>query len=176
VYCDLGEFKCNSGECIHQIHVCNGYRNCIDGSDEYNCWFGWKEEPFWRSTLRKGWKEEEPFRRSTLRKGQMQLKDFWDMIASCNTVRVKEKKQDKQMPWSPFVPGIPNEIMSPLEADISHAPRNIGKTFNVLSTRKTESCHDWSTECEDKKSRSYCETPLAKELCAKTCDKCKYGK
>ena len=27
-------FQCRNGECIEDSQVCNGYRNCYDGSDE----------------------------------------------------------------------------------------------------------------------------------------------
>lgn len=31
------EFRCGSGECIARELLCNGRRNCTDGSDERNC-------------------------------------------------------------------------------------------------------------------------------------------
>ncbi|GBM44383.1 Low-density lipoprotein receptor-related protein 4, partial [Araneus ventricosus] len=32
--CAAGQFRCNDGSCISQLHVCNGEYECPDGSDE----------------------------------------------------------------------------------------------------------------------------------------------
>lgn len=31
------KFKCNNGECTKLAYVCNGIKDCKDGSDETNC-------------------------------------------------------------------------------------------------------------------------------------------
>ncbi|XP_071492677.1 MAM and LDL-receptor class A domain-containing protein 2-like isoform X11 [Diadema antillarum] len=35
--CYSWQFQCNDGSCISDYYRCNGYSNCYDGSDEYNC-------------------------------------------------------------------------------------------------------------------------------------------
>ncbi|XP_072034298.1 uncharacterized protein [Amphiura filiformis] len=37
VGCSKKFFTCSSGECIHNIFICDGSRDCTDGSDERNC-------------------------------------------------------------------------------------------------------------------------------------------
>ena len=32
--CQVGEFLCDDGKCILEAELCNGVRNCDDGSDE----------------------------------------------------------------------------------------------------------------------------------------------
>ena len=32
--CAAGQFRCDDGSCISQLHVCNGEYECPDGSDE----------------------------------------------------------------------------------------------------------------------------------------------
>ena len=32
-----GDHRCGDGRCIRLRHVCNGYENCDDGSDEIGC-------------------------------------------------------------------------------------------------------------------------------------------
>ncbi|XP_011705943.1 PREDICTED: uncharacterized protein LOC105461159, partial [Wasmannia auropunctata] len=32
--CEANQFKCDNGQCIYSINVCDGTRNCVDGSDE----------------------------------------------------------------------------------------------------------------------------------------------
>ena len=32
-----GDFRCHASRCIRSTDVCNGYNNCVDGSDEINC-------------------------------------------------------------------------------------------------------------------------------------------
>ncbi|XP_072179347.1 MAM and LDL-receptor class A domain-containing protein 2-like [Diadema setosum] len=36
-YCGSWEFQCYNGNCIPDYWQCNGYNDCSDGSDEYNC-------------------------------------------------------------------------------------------------------------------------------------------
>ena len=40
VFCDDGQFRCNSGECITASLVCDRKNDCKDWSDEGNCTFG----------------------------------------------------------------------------------------------------------------------------------------
>ena len=35
--CDKGEFRCASGECISKTWLCDGEKDCLDGSDENLC-------------------------------------------------------------------------------------------------------------------------------------------
>ena len=35
--CDPRAFRCNYGSCIDKDKVCNGVRDCVDNSDELNC-------------------------------------------------------------------------------------------------------------------------------------------
>ena len=35
--CDSDEFTCDNGECEPQSHVCDGYDDCGDNSDEERC-------------------------------------------------------------------------------------------------------------------------------------------
>lgn len=35
--CRPDQAKCQSGECISRIFICDGERNCQDGSDELGC-------------------------------------------------------------------------------------------------------------------------------------------
>lgn len=35
--CEEGEFKCNDSKCIQEDYVCDGFLDCNDGSDEFNC-------------------------------------------------------------------------------------------------------------------------------------------
>ena len=32
--CQDGRFQCTNGQCIYDSHVCDGYTDCTDGSDE----------------------------------------------------------------------------------------------------------------------------------------------
>ena len=32
--CQVGEFMCDNGQCILEADLCNGVRDCEDGSDE----------------------------------------------------------------------------------------------------------------------------------------------
>jgi hypothetical protein len=35
--CSGSQFTCNSGQCISIGKKCNGDKDCLDGSDEFNC-------------------------------------------------------------------------------------------------------------------------------------------
>ena len=35
--CFSDDFQCDNQECIHEIFVCDGKKDCRDGSDETNC-------------------------------------------------------------------------------------------------------------------------------------------
>lgn len=35
--CASDQFRCRDGNCVSQDDVCNGIRQCMDGSDEENC-------------------------------------------------------------------------------------------------------------------------------------------
>lgn len=35
--CRHDQFQCNNGICIDSEDRCNGYRDCLDGSDEQRC-------------------------------------------------------------------------------------------------------------------------------------------
>lgn len=38
VSCKSSEFLCDDGtHCINNIHVCDGVRDCVDGTDEKHC-------------------------------------------------------------------------------------------------------------------------------------------
>lgn len=37
VRCRHDQFQCNNGLCIDSEDQCNGYRDCLDGSDEHRC-------------------------------------------------------------------------------------------------------------------------------------------
>lgn len=41
--CSYNYFKCNKGGCVAPRHVCDGHKDCTDGSDEFYCT---DEEPF----------------------------------------------------------------------------------------------------------------------------------
>ncbi|XP_071492675.1 MAM and LDL-receptor class A domain-containing protein 1-like isoform X9 [Diadema antillarum] len=49
--CYSWQFQCNDGSCISDYYRCNGYSNCYDGSDEYNCdystssWYQTTQDP-----------------------------------------------------------------------------------------------------------------------------------
>ena len=38
--CAYYEFECPDGYCIPEFYVCDGYPDCVDGTDEDNCTFG----------------------------------------------------------------------------------------------------------------------------------------
>ena len=35
--CDPSMYSCDNGECIHKVYVCDGDKQCVDGSDETYC-------------------------------------------------------------------------------------------------------------------------------------------
>ena len=35
-YCHYWQFRCNSGQCVNRYNLCDGWRNCYDGSDEWS--------------------------------------------------------------------------------------------------------------------------------------------
>lgn len=37
VPCDESEYQCRNGLCVLKEDQCNGYKDCLDGSDEQNC-------------------------------------------------------------------------------------------------------------------------------------------
>ena len=36
--CNQDQFQCHSGQCIQFHFTCDGVHNCLDGSDELNCY------------------------------------------------------------------------------------------------------------------------------------------
>ncbi|XP_071950772.1 uncharacterized protein [Antedon mediterranea] len=35
--CNINEFQCDNQECIHEVYKCDGYNDCVDGTDEQYC-------------------------------------------------------------------------------------------------------------------------------------------
>ncbi|CAB4016122.1 deleted in malignant brain tumors 1 [Paramuricea clavata] len=52
-YCESWEFRCRNGQCVHRSRLCDGGRDCNDGSDEERVVCGWNTttpSPTWQPT------------------------------------------------------------------------------------------------------------------------------